>query len=124
MQRSEQDSLFNDFTEDSWFKAKDFTEEGRTFTIDRIETREIAPKVEKLVVFFKGENKGFVLNVVNKSVIAKNTGQADVDNWKGYKITLYSTKIKVKDVLCSCIRIKILIGSFAEKDEISLAKNL
>ena len=101
--------------EDSWLKASDFNVEGKTLTIDRVELKEIAPETQKLVVFFRDERKGLVLNEVNSKTIAKNTGESDTDNWKGYKITLYSTSIKVKGEPMPCIRIKFLVNSFSER---------
>lgn len=101
--------------EDSWLKASDFNAEGKTLTIDRVELKEIAPDTEKLVVFFTDERKGLVLNEVNYKVIAKNTGEDDSANWNGFKITPYSTSILVKGEPMACIRIKILVNTFAER---------
>jgi hypothetical protein len=102
--------------EDSWLlKASDFTEKGTTLTIDRVEMKEIAQGVEKEVVFFADEPKGFVLNQVNIKTIEKNTGETDKANWKGYRITLYATSILVKEERCPCIRIKFCVNRLAER---------
>jgi hypothetical protein len=98
---------------DSWFTAADFTPEGRTLVISKVEPMEIEPNKTKLVVYFKDELKGLVLNEVNHKIIAKNTGQEDSDDWIGYHITLYNTSIKVRGENTSCIRVKILVGDVA-----------
>jgi len=101
--------------EDSWLKASDFDTNGRTLTIDRVVQQEIAPETNKLVVFFKEEPKGLVLNEVNFRTIEKNTGESDTDNWKGYRITPYATSILVKGEPTPCIRVKFLVNTFAER---------
>ncbi len=105
-----------DYIEDNWLAASDFTEAGQTLTIDRVELKEIAPSREKLVVFFKDEEKGFVLNVVNENTIAKNIGTTETDDWSGYKIALYSTEIKMRGEQVPCIRVKILVDEFSAKE--------
>lgn len=102
---------------DRWFTADDFTPDGRTLVISRVEPTEISPNKTKLVVFFKNEIKGLVLNEVNQKIIAKNTGQNDTDDWVGYPITPYSTHILMRNELTPCIRIRILVGYTAKRNE-------
>lgn len=102
---------------DNWFTASDFTADGRTLEIEKVEMTEIEPSRSKLVVFFKGETKGLVLNEVNQRIIAKNTGQDDTDNWAGYHITPYSTSILMRNEDTPCIRVKINVGSVAFKSQ-------
>ncbi|CAN5205267.1 hypothetical protein BH09PAT1_BH09PAT1_6290 [soil metagenome] len=104
-------------TADSWLTAADFTPEGKDLTIEKVVLEEIEPNRSKLVVRFKNETKGLVLNELNTKIIAKNTGQDDTDNWAGYHITPYSTEILMRGEETPCIRVKILIGSVAFKDE-------
>lgn len=102
---------------DNWFAAADFTPEGRTLVIDKVALTEIEPSRSKLVVFFKDETKGLVLNEVNQRIIAKNIGDDDTDNWVGYHITPYSTSIKMRGEDTPCIRVKINVGSLAFKED-------
>ena len=101
--------------EDNWFRAEDFTADGKEFVIDYVELKEIAHGVEKLVVFFLDESKGFVLNELNRKIIEKNTKETNTNNWKGYKITLYSTAILVNNQSKACIRVKILVNTLADR---------
>lgn len=103
---------------DNWFEAADFTPEGRTLVISKVEPQEIEPNRTKLVAFFKGETKGLVLNEVNQRIIAKNTGQDDTDDWNGFPVTLYQTSIKMRGEDTPCIRIKINVGTFSERESI------
>lgn len=100
---------------DNWFTAQDFTPQGRSLVISKVEPVEIEPNKTKLVVFFENEKKGLVLNEVNQKIIAKNTGEDDTDNWAGYTITPYSTSIKMRGEDTPCIRVKILVGAVAFK---------
>lgn len=102
-----------------WLQASDFTEEGTTLTIDKVEVKEIAPDVFKTVVFFKEDPRGLVLNEINRRIIEHNTRIPSDrwDEWAGYKITPYASEILMKDQPTPCIRVKILVDEVAFKED-------
>lgn len=103
---------------DNWFTASDFTPEGRTLVIERVEPVEVDPNKIKLVVKFKNEAKGLMLNETVTATIAQNIGipKDRCDEWKGYKITPYSTNILWRSEITPCIRVKFNVGKKAEHE--------
>ena len=47
-----------------------------------------------------------VLNVTNDTIIERNLGTSDIENWVGQTITLYVAKVKVKSELVEAVRVK------------------
>ena len=63
-------------------------------------------KVEKPVVRFRGEKKGFVLNKVNADTI-KGTYGDDCDAWFGQRIALYVTPVEFGGKTMPGLRVRI-----------------
>lgn len=101
---------------ENWLSAQDFTADGKTLVISKVESVEVEPDKTKKVVFFKDEEKGLVLNEVNTRIIESNTGESDTNNWAGYPVTLYATSILWRDTDTPCIRIKQLVNATAFKE--------
>ena len=61
---------------------------------------------QKPVIYFRGKEKGFVLNATNFDVIADAYGD-ETDDWAGQPIELYPTKVNFKGQLTDAIRVRI-----------------
>jgi len=61
----------------------------------------------KPVAYFKGTDKGLVLNVTNSRRIAAIARSDDTDDWRGTKITLYGTETEFQGDVVECIRVRI-----------------
>lgn len=92
-----------------YIKTEDL--EGKTLnvTIERVITETIkkddGSTEEKRIVYFKGAQRGMVLNQTNWNAIADISGQQDDDDWPGTKIMLYPTKTQFGAKIVPCIRI-------------------
>ena len=88
--------------------------------IDSIEEHEFDDegkngKVRKLVLKFKGKEKGLVLNKTNATVIASAHGP-DSDRWPGKKIYIYATKVQFGDSMVDAIRVRAELEVAAEEE--------
>jgi hypothetical protein len=92
-----------------YMKASDLPEETVVpFTIEEIKMEEIGrEKQTKPVIYFKGQEKGFVCNKTNANTIAKAVGSRDTDEWIGKTIRLYSTEVQFGDEMVESIRVKL-----------------
>lgn len=88
-----------------WLKAADLGGRKIGVTIDSVEMANIGDDQDKLVVYFQGQTKGFVLNVTNANMIAEIAGTDETDDWTGVKITLYSTKVDYAGKRVDAIRV-------------------
>lgn len=92
-----------------YMKASDLPEEAIVpFVIESISVEEIGrDKQSKPVIYFKGQEKGFVANKTNCNTIKKALGSADTDEWIGKTIRLYSTEVQFGDEMVESIRVSI-----------------
>ena len=60
----------------------------------------------KPVVFFKGKDKGVVLNKTNSKVLINITGSTDTDKWMGIQIKLYVAEVSFQGEMVDAIRFK------------------
>jgi len=90
-----------------YLKASDLGENQPVVTIDRVEVEPIGRDREmKPVVYFKGKEKGVVLNKTNARKIAELAGSSDTDDWNGVQVRLYATETEFGGETFECIRIK------------------
>lgn len=61
---------------------------------------------KKPVVYFRGKNKGLVLNKTNANTIADMHGQ-EMDTWGGKSISLWPTQTEFQGRAVACIRVKL-----------------
>ena len=61
---------------------------------------------EKPVLYFRGKNKGLVLNVCNGQEIAEAYGD-DMENWPGNPVVLYRTSTTFAGKRVPCLRIRV-----------------
>lgn len=90
-------------------KASDLPEETVVpFVIESIEVEEIGrEKQSKPVIYFQGQEKGFVANKTNCNSIKKVIGSSDTDDWVGKTIKLYSTEVQFGDEMVESIRVSV-----------------
>lgn len=91
----------------TYLKASDLGQSSPLVTIDRVEVEPVGRDKEmKPVVYFKGKEKGVVLNKTNSNMIATLTGSRDTDDWQGCQIRLYATTTEFGGETVECIRVK------------------
>jgi hypothetical protein len=70
-----------------WLKPGDLKGNVYVLKIDRVEQETLkfnGRGQEKNILYFKGTNKGLILNLTNFELIEKITGQGDTKNWQGH----------------------------------------
>lgn len=77
--------------------------------IDRVEMQDVsgglgAPE-HKPVVYFRGKEKGLVLNQTNSKTLA-DLHSDESDNWTGRRCELYQDTTKFKGAMVPCVRIR------------------
>jgi hypothetical protein len=91
----------------TYLKASDLGDNQPVVTIDRVEVEPVGRDKEmKPVIYFKGKEKGVVLNKTNSRKIAELTGSKDTDDWGGCQIRLYATETEFGGEMVECIRVK------------------
>ena len=75
--------------------------------IDRVDLREVGNDGEhKPVVFFRGKDKGVVLNKTNATTIANAYGD-DTDEWSGQEVVLFEAAVAFQCKTVQAIRIRV-----------------
>ena len=96
----------------AYLKASDLGTSAPVVTIDRVEVEPVGRDREmKPVVYFKGKEKGVVLNKTNSNMIATLTGSRDTDDWSGCQIRIYATTTEFGGETVECIRVKGAAGA-------------
>ena len=91
----------------AYLKASDLGSAAPVVTIDRVEVEPVGRDREmKPILYFKGKEKGVVLNKTNSNMIATLTGSRDTDDWAGCQIRIYATTTEFGGETVECIRIK------------------
>lgn len=90
-----------------FLKGADFEgEEARVLTIKSVDEEEVGKEREqKVVVHFREEEKGWVLNKTNWRVIEKHYG--DTAEWPGKRIELFGAWVEYAGELQMGIRVRI-----------------
>jgi len=102
-------------SDSKWLSAPDLKGREIKLAIDESKVEEVGEN-HKLVVYFKGKDKGLALNKTNARMIAESYGK-DSDDWSGKEIILYPTKTEFQGKLVDCIRVRIPMAA-ALDDEI------
>ena len=63
-------------------------------------------KDTKPVLYFKGKEKGLVLNKTNSRTITKIIGTEETEDWTGREIVLYPTETEFAGEMVDCIRVR------------------
>lgn len=90
-----------------YLKAADLNGNAVTVTINAVKVEDIGrDKDEKPVLYFKGKDKGLVLNKTNSRTIQKIAGTDETDEWRGVEIVLYPTETEFSGEMVDCIRVR------------------
>ncbi len=92
----------------TWLKAADLQKRRIVVDISHVQAEEIKSndggKETKAVVYFKGKEKGLVLNKTNAAQIAYMYGD-EMDMWSDRQIELYPTMVDFAGKMVEAIRI-------------------
>ena len=84
-------------------KPRETTVEIANVTIETLETER--GKEQCPVLWFKGKDKGMVLNRTNGRRIAALYG-SNTDKWKGKRVRLYADTVKAFGEMVDCVRVR------------------
>lgn len=97
----------NDSFPSNYLKASDLKGSEVVVTIDRVAFEPVGRQKEmKAVVYFKGKEKGMVLNKTNATKVTALAGSALTEDWDGIRIKLYPTETEFGGETVECIRVK------------------
>jgi hypothetical protein len=98
----------SDMAPSKYLRASDLDGDDLVVTIKSLEQETVgvgAQSDDKWVVYFKGQDKGLVLNKTNIGTIAKLHGE-ESDDWIGKQVTLYPTEVDFQGKQVEAIRIR------------------
>lgn len=88
-----------------YLKAADLQGRRITATIDQVEMANIGDDTDKMVVYFVGKEKGFVLNRTNANMIAEIAKSEETEDWHGVKIVIFPTRVDFQGRRVDAIRV-------------------
>lgn len=106
----------NDAFPSTWLKAADLTGVRARVTISHWKMEDVGDG-HKPIVYFRGRDKGLVLNKTNGNMIAEIAGNDDLDEWAGTTIVLYSAKVDFQGKRVDAIRVDYPPKSSTERSE-------
>lgn len=96
----------------NYLKASDIQGATPIVTIDHVAFEAVGrERLMKAVVYFKGKDKGVILNKTNATKIAQIAGSQLTEDWTGTRIMLYATETEFGGETVECIRIKAVPAS-------------
>lgn len=91
----------------NYLKASDIKGAEPIVSIDHVSFEPVGRSREmKAVIYFKGKEKGLVLNKTNATKITQLAGSDLTENWDGVRVKLYATETEYAGDTVECIRIK------------------
>lgn len=97
----------NDSFPSNYLKASDIRGVEPVVTIDHVGFEPVGRTKEmKAVVYFKGKEKGLVLNKTNATKISTLSGSPQTEDWEGVRVKLFATETEFAGEMTECIRIK------------------
>lgn len=97
----------NDAFPSNYLKASDIKGAEPIVLIDHVAFEPVGRQREmKAVIYFKGKEKGLVLNKTNATKITQLAGTDMTEDWDGVKVRLYATETEYAGDTVECIRIK------------------
>jgi hypothetical protein len=97
--------LISDAFPSEYLKAADLRGKQARVVIDRVELREVGDD-HKPVLFFRGKDKGVVLNKTNANNIGLAYGD-DTDEWTSKDVILYEAMVDFQGRSVKAIRIRV-----------------
>jgi hypothetical protein len=95
----------NDAFPSNYLKATDLQNREIKVTIDTYKIEKIGEDEGKLVLYFKGKDKGLVCNKTNATRIGLMHGD-DLDAWRGKEIVLGTDFVEYQGKTTKAIRVK------------------
>jgi len=100
---------------DRFLKADVEVEKGsdREFIIERVSEEDLenmGHKEVKPCLWFRGEEKGLVLNKTNAKMLIDNYGSDETNDWLGRKVKLFRTMTSSPSGMVPCIRVRPFDG--------------
>ena len=89
----------------NYLKVDDLQNKKVQVTINSVSMEEVGD-ANKPVVYFKGKEKGLVLNKTNAVMIGEITGTEEMDNWVGHQIILFPARVDFQGKRVPAIRIE------------------
>lgn len=90
-----------------YLKASDLQGGEPVVTLDHVAFEAVGQdRQQKAVLYFKGKEKGLVLNKTNANKITALLGTGVTEEWEGRKVRLYATETQFAGDTVDCIRIK------------------
>lgn len=112
----------NDAFPSNYLKASDLRGSEVVVTIDHVGFEPVGRQKEmKAVVYFKGKEKGLVLNKTNATKITQLAGSPNTEDWDGIRIKLYPTETEFAGEMTECIRIKAAPALVAQRQAAPVA---
>jgi hypothetical protein len=88
-----------------FMKVADLNGKEVTVTISSVEMEKVGDE-EKLVAYFKGQTKAFVLNRTNTTSIEEITGTDETEEWTDVRIVLYPSTVFFNGSKVPCMRVR------------------
>lgn len=92
----------------NYLKHSDLNGKRVMVTMERVEVETVGQgkdAEEKPVLYFKGHERGLVLNKTNALSISEIVGSEETDQWTGHKIVLHQDKTMFGTKMVDCIRV-------------------
>ncbi len=100
----------------AYLKASDLGDSQPVVTIDRVEVEPVGrDKQMKPVLYFRGKEKGIVLNKTNSKKVCEIAGSHDTEDWGGVQVKLYATEVDFAGDMVEAIRIKAATNGAARR---------
>jgi hypothetical protein len=96
----------DNFFPSKYLKCSDLQGHEVKVVVERIEVDSIGDD-RRAVLYFRGKQKGLVLNKTNANTIKDMWGN-DTDGWAGKEITIYPTRVDFKGDRVDAIRIQFV----------------
>ena len=90
-----------------YLKAEDINDSVDT-VLEKVEheaIKDMDGEKNRLVAYFKGFEKGLILNVTNCKQMEKITGTEEYENWKGAKVRIMVLPVQFKKEMVNAIRL-------------------
>jgi hypothetical protein len=95
----------NDQFPSKYLKAGELKGKAAKLAIDRVEVEEIADGEDKPVLYFRGAEKGMVLNKTNALTLQEAYGD-ETDEWSGQGVEVFADKTQYAGKRVDCIRVR------------------
>jgi len=90
----------------NYLKASDLQGRQLAVTMSKVEREKIGNEPEpKNVLYFRGKEKGLVLNITNANLISEIYGD-EMDNWSGGEIILFEDRVAFQGKIVPAIRVR------------------